>query len=246
MIPAELERRSRLQRVAFVVPAWRPEAVLLALVEALAGSGAGAVVVVDDGSGDAFASVFASVAAVPGVKMLRHAENRGKGRALKTGFEYVLAELPEIDGVVTVDADGQHRAEDAVRVAEALGAAALVLGVRVLRRDAPLRSRVGNGLTRCVFARLTRVMVSDTQTGLRGYPRGMLRELLGLQGERYEYEMRVLVEVCRRQRPVEVPIATVYLDGNRGSHFAPVMDSLRIGWVLLRCGVASLGQGRSS
>jgi hypothetical protein len=77
----------------------------------------------------------------------------------------------------------------------------------------------------------------DTQTGLRGFPRALLAELAALPGERYEYEMAVLAAVCRRGRPVEVGIETVYEAGNKGSHFAPVQDSLRVMWVLLRQGL---------
>jgi hypothetical protein len=93
---------------------------------------------------------------------------------------------------------------------------------------------VGNTVVRRVFGWVTGVRLVDTQTGLRGFPRGVLAELVGLPGERYEFEMAVLASVCRRGRPVEVEIETVYEAGNRGSHFRAVRDSVRVLWVLLR------------
>jgi hypothetical protein len=92
---------------------------------------------------------------------------------------------------------------------------------------------VGNAVVRRVFGWVTGVRLRDTQTGLRGFPREWLAELMGLPGERYEFEMAVLVAVCRRGRPVEVEIETVYEEGNRGSHFRAVRDSVRVLWVLV-------------
>ena len=116
-----------------------------------------------------------------------------------------------------------------------------MLGSRRFEQAVPLRSRVGNVLTRSVFSFLTGTTLIDTQTGLRGLPRAVLPELLPLEGERYEYEMTMLAHLCRMgQSPLEVPVATVYLENNRGSHFNPVWDSMRIYFVLLRFYASSL------
>ena len=202
-----------------------------------AGGGFAGILVVDDGSSETSVGVFEELRRLASVVVVRHERNRGKGRALKTGIEFVLREMPEIQGVVTADADGQHRAEDIVRVARGLSQEdRLVLGVRAFGGVVPLRCRVGNGATRSLFRLLTGVRLSDTQTGLRGIPRGILGELVELEGERYEYEMVVLTRLCGTgRRPVEVPIETVYLEGNRSSHFKPLADSVRILWVLVRC-----------
>lgn len=225
-----------LAKLAVLMPAWQPEAGFVPLVESLVASGFAAVIVVDDGSMATCMPVFAAVAEMPRVHLLRHAVNLGKGRGLKTGFNYLLTSLPEIEGVVTADADGQHRVADIVRVALALDvtADAAVLGVRTFAADVPLRSRFGNELTRILFAFTTGAKLADTQTGLRAFPRGLLAQLLPLEGDRYEYEMTVLAHLCRLRKPVEVPIDTVYIDGNRASHFDPIRDSMRIYFVLLR------------
>lgn len=233
----------QLGQMAALIPVWQPEQPLLMLVASLAAHGFGAIVLVDDGSGAEYESLFASLRHVPSLVVLRHAVNLGKGRALKTGINYILTDLPLIHGVVTADADGQHAPADIVRVAQALDprSSRMVLGVRGFVQDVPLRSRFGNALTRQVFSFMTGTRVSDTQTGLRAFARAALPELLVLRGERYEYEMTVLAHLCRNgRRPLEVPIQTIYMDGNRASHFDPIRDSMRIYFVLLRFYVSSL------
>ena len=239
-----------LARVAVLIPARNPGAALPALVRALRQVGVGRVVVVDDGSAEECAGVFAALGG-DGVEVLRHPRNRGKGRALKTGFAALLREHASIEGVVTADGDGQHTAEDIVAVARALagtmtlGDRRVVLGTRSFEGGVPLRSRFGNTVTRLVLAMISGQRVRDTQTGLRGFPRAVVEELLTVQGERYEYEMNVLLHVLGEARkggpaPLEVPIATVYIEGNRTSHFDPVLDSMRIYFVLLRYAAAAV------
>ena len=225
-----MEELGRLADVVVVIPAWEPDERLLGLVGELVGCGFGGVVVVDDGSVGSV-SVFEGLGRLAGVRVVRHAGNRGKGRALKTGMGVVMREMVGVRGVVTADADGQHTVGDIVRVAGALRGE-FVLGVRGFRGDVPLRCRVGNVVTRAVFGLVTGVKVADTQTGLRGVPRGMFEEVMGCAGERYEFEMAVLVRMCRRM--VEVPIETVYLEGNGSSHFRAVRDSARVLGALMR------------
>jgi glycosyltransferase involved in cell wall biosynthesis len=226
-----------LDRLAILIPAWQPEQQLTVLTETLVAQGFGAILIVDDGSGESCSALFEHLASLPRVHVLRHAVNLGKGRALKTGTNYLLNELPQMDGLVTADADGQHTPADIVRVAQALldSHGRVVLGARSFVADVPLRSRFGNGLTRHIFAFVTGTKLADTQTGLRAFPRKLLPELLVLEGERYEYEMTALAHVCRLGAgPLEVPIETVYIDGNRSSHFDPIWDSMRIYFVLVR------------
>lgn len=226
-----------------MIPAWQPDEALYELVRELSEQGPAALVVVDDGSDNDRRAIFDRVAELSHAVVLRHAINLGKGRALKTGFNFVLTNPSGITGVVTADADGQHAVKDIVRVATTLGEAGRrsVLGVRTIASGVPLRSRFGNTVTRYVFRFLTGRDVSDTQTGLRGFPLKMLPELLALPGERYEYEMTVLGHLCRTgPQPIEVPITTVYHDGNRSSHFDPIRDSMRIYFVLLRFYASSL------
>jgi glycosyltransferase involved in cell wall biosynthesis len=232
-----------LHRIAVLIPAREPEMRLLALLQELVAAGFGAVIVLDDGSSSSCAEILDAAARIAGVHRLRHAVNLGKGRALKTGINYFLNELPEFTALVTADADGQHTTADIVRVAQALPAAhgRAVLGSRQFAQNVPLRSKFGNLLTRQVFRLATGAKLGDTQTGLRAFPRDLLAELLLLDGERYEYEMTVLAHLCRGgRRPLEVPIETVYIGGNKSSHFDPIRDSMRIYFVLLRFFASSL------
>ena len=138
--------------------------------------------------------------------------------------------MADVAGVVTADADGQHLPDDIVRVAEKLfeWPDSIVLG-SAFRGDVPLRSRMGNAITRKVFNFLSGQRVRDTQTGLRGLPASALPDMLKLPGERYEYEMNMLLEAPRFGLKLrEIGIETVYIDNNSGSHFNPLKDSWRI------------------
>ena len=231
-----------LARAAVLIPAWDPDGNLIPLVASLLELGFGAIIIVNDGSTSA-TEIFSKLKRLDRVHILRHAINLGKGRALKNGINYFLGKLPAFDILVTADADGQHTPADIARVAHAAleSSGKAVLGSRGFVKDVPLRSRIGNGLTRHIFAFVTGARLADTQTGLRAFPRSMLPALMALEGERYEYEMTVLAHICRTgARPLEVPIETVYIDGNRSSHFDPIRDSMRIYFVLARFFLSSI------
>jgi len=212
--------------IAILIPAYQPDAKLVELVEALR-TDFPHIVVVDDGSTEG-QQVFDSIRDRIDT-LLVHPANRGKGAALKTGFAWIRAHLPDIAGVVTADADGQHRSEDIRRVAEATATrkGGIVLGVRTFEGPIPFRSWWGNGWTRILFRLLTGLAIRDTQSGLRGIPADMLDRMLALRGDRYEYETRMLVDARRHaQPPLQIPIKTVYLEGNRSSHYRPLRDTL--------------------
>lgn len=224
-----------------LIPAFRPDERLLALVTGLRRARRDLlVVVVDDGSGPDSAHLFAG-AAERGAEVLHLAANRGKGAALRTGFEHVRRHHPGSD-VVTADADGQHRVGDILRVVHTLEeAGTLVLGVREFSGEVPLRSQIGNDITALLFRLSTGWNLADTQTGLRGHPAEQLDWLVGIPGDRYEYELNVLLSAARAHLPSEqVPIETVYDRGNATSHFRAVRDSLRIFAPLVAFSASSL------
>lgn len=236
-------QRVSMANMAVLIPARRLEPALAPLVDALLAAGFGAILLVDEGSPVRDIERFDSMARLDRVHLLRHAVNLGKGRALKTGINYFLTALPGFAGLVTADADGQHTVRDIVRIAQALlsSSGRPVLGCRSFAGEVPLRSRLGNSLTRILFYFASGEKIGDTQTGLRGFPAALLPDLVSLQGERYEYEMTVLAHLCRQgNAPLEVPISTIYIDNNRSSQFNPVRDSMRIYFVLLRFYASSL------
>ena len=111
----------------------------------------------------------------------------------------------------------------------------MVLGTRSFTGNVPARSRFGNNATRLLFTLATGERIADTQTGLRGYPASMLPWLRSVHGERYEYELNLLLEARQAGYAISsVDIATVYLDHNSGSHFRPLADSARIYAPLLK------------
>ena len=224
-----------------LIPAYKPDERLAALVAQLRGARRDcAVLVVDDGSGPQYAPFF-SAARTRGAEVVSSPVNQGKGQALRTGLAHAAATWPEAD-VVCADADGQHTPSDIEAVAARVRETGhMTLGVRRFTGPVPLRSRIGNDVTALLFRSATGWKLSDTQTGLRGYPAGQLAWLQEVSGDRYEYELSALLRAHELGMAVEqVEIATVYEPGNTSSHFRPVQDSARIYAPLLRFMGASL------
>ncbi len=217
-----------------VIPALQPDGRLISYARALLARGFARVVAVDDGSGPDYAAIFEAVAALPGATVLRHAANRGKGAALKTAFAHLKETLSQPAVIVTADSDGQHAEADVENVAkcleEHLPARALVLGTRDFgKENVPFKSRAGNRITSVCFRLACRVKLPDTQTGLRAFSSELLPEMLEIEGDRYEYEMRMLAYAAHsRIALVQCPIETVYENNNEGSHFHPWRDSARV------------------
>lgn len=228
------------KRIA-LLPAYEPTAALIELLRQLRDANLKAVVV-DDGSGEGYVKIFEKASQY--AKVLGYAENHGKGYALKTGFRYIEEHFGTDCIVVTLDADGQHKIPDAMKVCEAASRQkdALILGSRKLPYTIPLRSRFGNTVTRHVFAFFTGVRVRDTQTGLRAFHGSLLPVFLSVAGERYEYEMNVLLYCAKEKIPMrEIEIETVYLDKqNSSSHFRALADSYLVYREILRFSAASL------
>ena len=234
--------RQNSKRIA-LIPAYMPSGSLAGLTEELESQGF-FVVIVDDGSGEQFDSIFEACAYHATV--LSHRGNKGKGAALKTGLRFIEKNCDAPYTVVTLDADGQHSVADAVKVCAMAerSLSALVLGCRSFKGEdvkVPKKSLFGNKLTRTVFRMTSGVDVSDTQTGLRAFSDRHVGRMCEISGERYEYEMNVLMEYAGQELPIrEVPIETIYIDKNSSSHFRPVGDSARIYKEILKFSASSL------
>lgn len=221
-----------------LIPAYNPTAALPELILKLKKQPMFShIVVVNDGSTEMSKAYFKGLKHSPGVTLLEHAVNQGKGAALKTGLNFIACEFSDIAGVVTVDADGQHTVHDACEVAAGLlqNLGRLVIGGRRFDRATPFRSWLGNFFTRHIFRTVVGLSLFDTQSGLRGIPVGMIKDLLLIEANGYEFELDMLLQARHLNIPVlEIPITTVYLEGNKHSSFRPLIDSVRIYFVLLR------------
>ncbi len=221
-----------------LIPAYNPIATLPDYVRELVASRAFThVFVVNDGSDNTHLSLFKNIETIDQVTVLHHAINQGKGAALKSGLNQIALAFPEAIGVVTIDADGQHSLADACKVARALQQqpTRLIMGGRRFDHDTPARSAVGNFLTRHLFKLITGVKLFDTQSGLRGIPSAMIPALFQIESNGYEFELDMLMQSNRLGFKIkEIPIETIYLEHNQHSSFRPILDSLKIYFVLLR------------
>lgn len=210
-----------------LIPAYEPEKVLIQLSAELKAEGF-FVLVVNDGSGDGFNGIFEKVR--QNATVIAHPKNMGKGAALKTGMRYIADNLPDCEYFITCDADGQHLVSDVVRVRDKLHSGEkFVLTVRRRRRGIPLRSRVGNGLSRFVYTILANRYLSDNQSGLRGFARSQTDWLVSVEKNNYDYEMNVLYYAAKKSiRIATLPIEAIYIGNNESSHFNPIADTVRI------------------
>ncbi len=219
-----------LKNTVVVIPSLNPDEKLSATVMGMQEAGFEKIVIVNDGSDTQHLDNFP----LPDDKItvLHHGINKGKGAALKTAFKYILENISDAKGVITVDGDGQHTDEDAVACVKALyeNEGSVVLGCRNFSTpDVPKRSRIGNKFTIAVFKVLCGIKISDTQTGLRAIPIEALPLLLSVKGDRFEYETNMLLKLnACKIKLYEVPIKTVYIEDNASSHFRPVVDSFKI------------------
>ncbi|MBN1226204.1 MAG: bifunctional glycosyltransferase family 2/GtrA family protein [Deltaproteobacteria bacterium] len=233
-----------MNQITLLIPAYKPSDRLISLIKDLQQLDShkiiNTILIVDDGNDKSFDNVFCEVSKYKNVLVIKHAVNLGKGAALKTGFNYILTHFPDVPCIVTADADGQHAPEDILNVAEESikKQGQYILGVRAFQKDVPLRSKLGNVLTKLIFLFLTGIKLSDTQTGLRSWPAQFAKEALKIPLNRYDFEMECLLR--SKLKTHEVPIRTIYEKNNKTSHFNPLFDSMRIYFLLVRFASSSL------
>lgn len=220
-----------------IIPTLNPDERLMKLVEKLRVSNI-PIVIINDGSKEECNDIFEMLRLRFQCDIFSHSVNMGKGAAIKTGIRYVSQMYPHSCGVVTADGDGQHAAEDILKVAEVLdnNQRSLILGSRNFdAKGVPFKSRWGNRITSFVFKISTGKECPDTQTGLRGIPKEFKEICLSIPGDRFEYEMNMLLKFVKNNIPLmHVPIDTIYLENNKSSHFNPVKDSIRIYFDILK------------
>jgi glycosyltransferase involved in cell wall biosynthesis len=216
--------------VAVIIPALNAERTLPPIVLA-AREQVSRVAVVDDGSTDRTAAVAEEAGAI----VLRHEVNRGKGAALKTGFAWAAGQ--QVDGVLTLDADGQHLPREIPKFLEArrTTGADLIIGGRAHLFDAMLpRRRMANRFSAWAVAKASRTNIKDSQSGYRFYSQRVLREIK-LRSDGFDMETEVIIRAgVRGLQIVQIPIDLGFVDGLSTSHYKPLMDTLRIAWTGVR------------
>jgi len=219
------------KNVSVIIPAYKPDEKLIVTLTELVSLGFDDIIVVNDGSGEKFAPVFDKVKNIPECTLLLHEVNRGKGAALKTAFAFFSESRPDGVGVVTADADGQHMPKDIMAIAEKMAESKkIIIGARDFSDpNVPARSKFGNRTTSAVFRLFFGMKISDTQTGLRAFPRETLDIISTADGDRFEYETNMLMLINRKGLEFEeIRISTVYIEENKSSHFRVIRDSIRI------------------
>ena len=231
---------ANLKRI-ILIPAYEPDEKLIELLKELQLKKLD-MVVVDDGSGKDYKKIFDK--ANKYAHVLQYETNKGKGHALKTGLNYIKETFEKDYIVVTMDSDGQHTVKDAMNLADYIEKHPKEVAIGKRKRDTgnvPLRSKFGNGMTRFVYKVVTGVSLYDTQSGLRCFSDKLTDLMLSIKGNRYEYEMNVILECPRRRIKLhEIEIATIYIENNAGSHFKPLRDSWRIYKQILKFSLSSL------
>lgn len=217
-----------MKQATIVIPALNPDNAMLRLLEGLKKLNDYSILIINDGSNIECESIFEQAKRDFSATIITHPKNMGKGAALKTAFEHIIKS--NIDGIIaTVDADGQHSFLDIHNCIQSYIDGNVLLGVRHFSKEIPLRSYIGNVLTKLTMRTLTGVDVSDTQTGLRVFNLEGLKAIAKLKGDRYEFESTALITWKNSGfKFQEIEIATIYDDNNSSSHFNPIMDSIRI------------------
>lgn len=239
-----MENTNNIYPVVVIIPSLNPDQQLIHTIDSILKEGFSDIILVDDGSNETCKEIFKKLSNFSEVKVITHDENKGKGAALKTAFSYYIEhyDCTYYKGGVTADADGQHLAKDIRKTSDRLlqelkeKDKRMVLGTRNFNDPiVPFKSKKGNKITTIVFKVLYGKIINDTQTGLRGISNAYINDCLSLSGERFEYEIDMLIDaVTSKVEIIEETIETVYLNDNRETHFHPIKDSIKIYKVLLK------------
>ena len=232
--PLPEDKNKSKTKFAAVIPAYNEEKTIRRLVEGTLNQ-MDRVVVVNDGSTD---DTSLKIADLP-IELLSNTDNKRKAHALWRGFHLILGSESELEGVITLDGDGQHRPEDISRLVDTYAEFSdhLIIGTRT--RDwglfPPIR-RWANQLANFGISLAAGCRIPDTQSGFRLYPASLLRKLQA-DSKHYNgfvFESEVIIEAVKLGFKIHsIPIAAVYRNDLRKSHFRPARDTLEIGKMIV-------------
>lgn len=216
------------ENIVIIIPAYNPSRELINLIDNLIQNKYEKVIVINDGSKKT--EIFNNLGEK--VIILEHKKNLGKGVALKTGMKYCLEKFQDIEGIITVDADGQHLIEDINKLNNKFkhNKNCVILGSRNFSdKEVPLKSKIGNLIFRNLLEKKEKIKINDTQTGLRAIPAKYIESLINIKGERFEYETNMILYFIKNNVNIlEEEIKTVYINKNRLSNYRSILDSIKI------------------
>ena len=208
-----------------IIPSLNPNRKLISIINDLKKNNINNILVIDDGSTSK--KIFDELG--NDVIIIHHDKNYGKGAALKTAFKNYDKYFKNIDGFITADSDGQHDVSDIIKLNDSLKDN-VIFGVRNFKsKGVPFKSRLGNNLSSILLRIKTGMKLIDTQTGLRAFPVSYKKILLSIDGNRFEYEMNILMYLAKNKIKIEqIPIKTIYENKNKGSNYKAFKDSIKI------------------
>lgn len=227
---------------AVIIPLYCENIKTVDLVSRLCALGADNIIVVNDGG--RLSEEFRTSLMSMGCHFVEFSENQGKGKSIRAGLRYAHDKLYNIKGYITVDADGQHRAEDVMKVSRALELRpdTLILGKRDLKHsDVPVYMRFFKAVTSGYFKIITGVKCEDPLTGLRGIPACLYSLFIETKGDRYDYEMNCLTRCADRKVPIYTVTVLPRYFPNQPSNYNLFKDTYLIFITPLRFATASLG-----
>ncbi|NJE84362.1 glycosyltransferase family 2 protein [Thermococcus sp. CX2] len=216
------------KRITVIIPAYNEEKRILNVLSKIP-EFVDEIIVVDDGSGDNTYGVAGEYSKTDSrVKAFRLEKNCGKGCAMREGVNHASGDV-----IVFMDADGQHRPEEIVKLVEPIvnDGADFVIGARKfeVQGKRPLHRRLSNIITTRLIRLKLRQYVYDTQSGFRAIRREFVPEI---ESDRYEVETEVLIKAAKAgARIKEVPVSMIY--GVETGHFR-LEDVFRFLWALLK------------
>ena len=218
-------------RVVFLIPAYNSEATLGDVLSKLVSEHPQQdILVIDDGSSDNTAAIAKKF----GVQVISHGENRGKGAALRTGFQRVLE--MGADAVMTLDADGQHDPMWTQKFIEAMldkNDRDVIVGTRMHDlRSMPFHRRLSNRITSKMVSIRCGQKIEDSQCGYRLIRTDVLKHIQ-LTTRHFDTESEFLLKACLIGFKIGfIPISTIYND--KGSSIRHISDTFRFAQLYLR------------
>ncbi|MGN7479135.1 glycosyltransferase [Solibacillus silvestris] len=220
-----------MERFIVVIPALNPLPSIVDFIGKLKTLPIGKIIVINDGSDERYKQIFEQLQHENCI-ILSHDNNWGKGRAIKTGFEYIVKSGIRAKGIITVGAHGQHSVLDVEQVLSStkVFSDGIILGIRDFKdSDYPLMSKLQNRANSMLFELFIHKRLLDTQTGLRYIPREHLPWLCRVKGESFHYDTNMLIEAIKRKVPLyEVPVGHAKLRKNSIIYYDEVINPAKI------------------